>query len=86
MPYALGIPVLDQLSLDEQAASSPGGDNGIDWTQVITTGEQVIGQVINHGTPIPTRYPVYTAGSTALSSAVPLLAVAGIAFLLMRRR
>lgn len=83
MPYtrSLGFPIIDQLSVDEQA-----GNGGIDWTQVITTAEQVAGQVINHGQPIPTRYPVYTPTSTALSSALPLLVIGGALLLLMRRR
>lgn len=86
MPYApagLGIPVISELTTDP---STDDGSGGIDWTSVITTGEQVVGQVINHGVPIPTRYPVYTATSTAISSAMPLLLVGGVVLLLMRRR
>lgn len=92
MPYSCSLgdvdyPVLIPGFTPEQAnVATDDGNGGIDWTQVITTGEQVIGTVINHGTPLPTRYPVYTATSTALASAMPLLLIGGAVLLLMRRR
>lgn len=64
-------------------------DGGIDWTQVITTGEQVIGGIIHPGNTIPSRYPVYTPTSTAigsLSSPTTLLVIAAVAYLALRKR
>lgn len=86
MPYTtgLGIPIIDQLTVDEQDQSQ--GGSGIDWTQVITTGETVIGTIFGHGQPIPTRYPTYTPQTTALTNMVPLLAIGAAVLLLARRR
>lgn len=92
MPYArLGqVDCTDPTEVGNAACgASDGSNSGIDWTQVITTGEQVIGQVVKPGITFPTRYPTYLPTSSAFSSLqsnpLLLLALVGGAIYLAKR-
>lgn len=67
-----------------------GGGPGIDWTDVITTGETIVGGILNPNAQQTYRYPVYTPTSSALSSLtrnpMMLVLVLGGLYLATRKR